>query len=176
MLQWVFFSFSRIKLINLSVNLYFSLARLVSLRPRWNNAEIMSHQRWNDVVQRWKTVASMLCKVDFANVVQHWKSNFWFCFIFNIGWMLFQRRSTMLKQRWSDVKIGWVVSMKKLILRNFLPATLLTLKLLGVFKDYAETVTAPVLTNFFWWLLLRICLTVVVSNSSGLQQVPSCSI
>ena len=44
--------------------------------------------------------------------------------------------------------------------------------ILKLFKDYAKTFTTPILTNFFWWLLLRIRLKLVVSNSSGLQQVP----
>ena len=41
------------------------------------------------------------------------------------------------------------------------------------FKDYAKTFTTPVLTNFFWWLLLRMLLRLAVWNSSGLQQMPS---
>ena len=64
--------------------------------------------------------------------------------------------------------------MKKLILRNILHAALLTKWNLWVFfKDYAKIFTAPVLTNFFWSLLLRIRLRLVVSNSSGLQEVPA---
>ena len=39
------------------------------------------------------------------NVVQRWKSDVRFCFIFNVGSTLYQRWSTMLKQRWSDVEI-----------------------------------------------------------------------
>ena len=39
------------------------------------------------------------------NVVQRWKSDVGFCFIFNVGSTLFQRSSTTLKQRWSDVEI-----------------------------------------------------------------------
>ena len=73
------------------------------------------------------------------------------------------------------------VFMKKLILRNILSATLLTKWNLEVlFKNYAKTpvlttptFTTPVVTNFYWWLLLRIHLRLVVSNSSSLQQVPS---
>ena len=39
------------------------------------------------------------------NVVQCWKADVRFCFIFNIGSMLFQRWSTMLKQRWSNFEM-----------------------------------------------------------------------
>ena len=39
------------------------------------------------------------------NVLQHWKSEVGFCFIFNFGSTLFQRWSTKLKQRWSNVEM-----------------------------------------------------------------------
>ena len=39
------------------------------------------------------------------NVVQRWKSDDWFYFIFNFGSTLFQRWSTALKKRWSDVEM-----------------------------------------------------------------------
>ena len=39
------------------------------------------------------------------NVVQSWKSEVGFCFIFNLGSTLFQRWFTTLKQRWSDVEM-----------------------------------------------------------------------
>ena len=46
------------------------------------------------------------------NFVQRWKSDVGFCFIFNVGSTLFQRWSTTLKQRWSDVEIlaGYAIS------------------------------------------------------------------
>ena len=92
--------FSRIKLTYLFTNRYLSLARLVliqlllMLRPGWNKVEIKLHQRCFNVVHR-------RC----INVVQCWKSDVGFCFIFNVGSTLFQRRSTTLKQRWSDVEM-----------------------------------------------------------------------
>ena len=69
--------------------------------------------------QHWYNVISTL-----INVVQRWKSDFGFCFIFNVGYLNadLQCRKTLIR-RWD---VGWVVSMKKLILRNILPATLLT--------------------------------------------------
>ena len=79
-------------------------------------------------------------------------------------------------RRW---KVGWVVTMKKLILRNILSATLLTKWNLQIFfKDYAKTFTITVLMNFFWWLFLRNHLLLLISISSGLQQVSAkkCSI
>ena len=106
-------SFSRIKLINLSVNPFFSLARF------------------------WKTIASTLCKVD-STLFQCWTPTLYQCCAtlkiqLNI-FFHFQRRSivistaihnieTTLIRRWN---VGWVVSMKTLILRNILLATLLT--------------------------------------------------
>ena len=39
------------------------------------------------------------------NVVQRWKYDVGFCFILNVRSTLFQRWSTTLKQRWSDVEI-----------------------------------------------------------------------
>ena len=39
------------------------------------------------------------------NVVQRWKSDVGFCFIFNVGSTLLQPWSTTLKQRWSDIEI-----------------------------------------------------------------------
>ena len=78
-------------------------------------------------------------------------------------------KTTLIRQ-WN---VGWVVSMKKLILRNILPAILLTKWNLQVFfKDYAKIFTTTVLRNFFWWLLLRLRLKLVVLNSYDLQQVP----
>ena len=158
------------------------------MRPHWNNVVITSYQRWNNVETMLCNVGKPLhrCCVKLIwhcfnvghrrciNVVQRWKFDFRFCFTCNVWSTLFQRRPTMLKHRWYDVEIGWVVSMKKLILRNILPATLLTYwNLYAFLKDYAKIFTKSVLTNFFWWLLQRIRLRLVVSNSSGLEQVPS---
>ena len=41
----------------------------------------------------------------YIHVVQRWKSEVRFCFIFNVGSKLFQRWSTTLKQRWSDLEM-----------------------------------------------------------------------
>ena len=38
------------------------------------------------------------------------------------------------------------------------------------FKDYGKTFTKLVFTNFIWWLLLRIRITLVVSNSSDCKR------
>ena len=67
------------------------------------------------LIQRWYNVVSTLCKAvqrcfyvghwRCINVVQCWKSDVGFCFIFNVSSTLFQRWSTTLKQRWSDVEI-----------------------------------------------------------------------
>ena len=46
---------------------------------------------------------------------------------------------TTLIQQWN---VGWVVSTKKLILRNILPATLLQLKLVGIFQGLFISVAA----------------------------------
>ena len=60
---------------------------------------------WNNVVstlfRRCFNVGQWRC----FNVVQRWKSDVGFCFIFNVGPTLFQRWSTTLKQRWSDVEM-----------------------------------------------------------------------
>ena len=114
------------------------------------------------VVQRWFNVFSTL-----NTTVLSFST---FCFHCCFSRMI-HAVETKLIRRWN---FGWVVSIKKLILRNILSATLPTKwNVLVFFKDSAKTFTTPVLTNFVWWLLLRICLRLVVSNSSGLQQVPS---
>ena len=137
-------------------------------------------QRWNDIVQRSKTVALMLCNVvstlDPENVSMLWHVEIRFRILFhfqhriNVIWTVIYNVETTLIQRWNVLR---VVSMKKLILRNNLYGTLLTKwNLLVFFKDYAKTFTKSVFTSFFWWLQLRIPLRLVVSNSSGLQKVP----
>ena len=145
---------------------------------RWNNVETTLckvekrlHWRCANLSQRCFNVEHRSC----INIVQCWKSDFRSRILFH-----FQRRinvtstaihnvETILISLWN---VDWVVSMKKLILRNILPVTLLINWNLQVFfKDYSKTFTTPVLTNFFWWLLLRIRLRLAVSNSSSLQQV-----
>ena len=54
-----------------------------------------------DTIRRCFNVGHWRC----INVVQRWKSDVGFCFIFNAGSSLFQRSSTTLKQRWSDVEM-----------------------------------------------------------------------
>ena len=118
--------------------------------------------------QRWKTVALTLCYVDLT-VFQRWSPTLYQCCAtlkvrfqillhfqrrINVIWTVIYNVETTLFRRWN---VGRVVSLKQLILRNILPATLLTKWNLQVFfKDYAKTFTTPVFTNFFWWLLLRI--------------------
>ena len=82
---------------------------------------------------------------------QHW---------INVIWMVIYNVETMLIQCWN---VGRTVSMKKLTLRNSVPATLLTKWNLYVFfKNFAKIFSTSVSTNFFWWLLLRIHLRLVV--------------
>ena len=130
-------------------------------------------------------IASTLCKVHLT-LFQCWTPTLYQCcatlkirltilFHFqrriNIISMAIPNVETTLIRHWN---IGSVVSMKKLILGNTLPGTWLTYWNLYVFfKDYAKTFTTPALANFFWCMLLRICLRLVVSNSSCLQQAPS---
>ena len=153
------------------------------LRPRWNNVEIMSYQPWNDIVQGWKTVALTLRNVDLM-LFQRWSPTLYQCCAtlkiqfrillhfqrrISVIWAVIYNIETTLIGRWN---VGRVVYMKKFILRNILPATSLKKWNLQVFfKDYAKTFTTPAFTDFFWWVLLRIRLRLVVSNSSGLQKL-----
>ena len=96
--------FSRIKLTCLFTNRYLSLAQLVLIqrllmsRPSWNKVVIKLYQRCFNVVSTSHTdVVSTLCNTE--------NPTFWLCFIFNFGSTLFQRWSTTLKQRWSDVEV-----------------------------------------------------------------------
>ena len=153
------------------------------LKQHWDNVISTLKQRWNDVVQLWKSyidnvqrwfnvvstfytdVVSTLCNVENPT------SNF-------LSFSTSDQRSNGDPRCWSNVgsalKCWLVVSMKKLILTNILLATLLkNWNLYVFFKDYAKIFTTSVLTNFFWWLLLRIRLRLPVLNSSSLQQVPS---
>ena len=71
-------------------------------------------QRWNDVEQSSKTVISTLC----INVVQSWKSDVGFSFIFNVGSRLFQRWSTMLKQHWCQKRLLSIGSEEKIVVNK----------------------------------------------------------
>ena len=101
------------------------------------NVEATLKQRWNDVVQYWKTVSSMLRNIDLT-FFHCWTPTLYHCcatlkirfrilFHFhrriNVVSTVIQNLETTLIRRWND---GWVVSMKKLILRNILPKTSLT--------------------------------------------------
>ena len=110
-----------------------------------------------DVVQRWFNVVSTLA-TDIVSIL---------CSIENpisdfVSFSTSDQRyfnsdlnaETTLIRRWN---VGSVVSVKKLILRNILPATLLTKWDLKVFfKDYAKTSATTVFMNFFWWQRLII--------------------
>ena len=63
--------------------------------------ETTLYQHCTNFVQRCFSVGQQRC----INVVRRWKSDVRFCFIFNVGWTLFQRWSAKLKQRWSDVEM-----------------------------------------------------------------------
>ena len=132
-----------------------------------------------DIVQRWFNVfstldtdiVSMLCNVEnpTSDFVSFSTSDQ--CYL-NGDPQWWNNVDTTLKCWQGSIKLA--VSMKKLILRNNLPATLLTKWNLWVFfKDYAQIFTTSFFANFFWWLLLRIRLRLVVSNRSGLLEVPS---
>ena len=58
-------------------------------------------RRWVKLSWRCFNVEHWRC----INVLQRWKSDVGFCFIFNVGSTLFQRWSTTLKQRWSNVEM-----------------------------------------------------------------------
>ena len=141
----------------------------------------MPYQRWNNVKKLCATFKS-----DCFDVVQSW-FNVISMLDADVGSMLCNIENPTLDfvpfptsdqcyfncdpQCWN---VGWVVYMKKLILRNILPAALLTnWNFQEFFKDYAKTFTTPVSTNSFSGRLLRIRLRLVVSNSRDLQQVPN---
>ena len=108
-----------------------------TLKQRWDNVISSLKQRWNDVVQLWKTVASTLCNVDSTLFQRSAPTLYQCCATMKIRFRIlfhFQRRinltstvihnvETTLIWRWN---VGWIVSVKKLILRNILFATLLT--------------------------------------------------
>ena len=68
---------------------------------RWNNVNTMLQQRCTKLFWNCFNVCLRRC----INFVQCWKSDVGFCFIFNVGTMLFQRLCTALKQSWSDVEL-----------------------------------------------------------------------
>ena len=82
-----------------------------TLKQLWDNATSSLKHRRNNVVQCLKAIVSTLCNVDSTlfqgrtptlyRLVQRWKSDVGFCFIFNVGSTLFERWSTALKQHWS---------------------------------------------------------------------------
>ena len=127
-----------------------------------------------DVVQRGFAVVStlntdivsMLCNVkNPISILSHFQRQ-----INSISTVIHNVETTLI-QPWN---VGRAVSMKKSILRIILPATLLTkLNLKILFKDYTATLTTPTFTIFFWQLLLRVCLRLVISNSSDLKKVSS---
>ena len=116
-----------------------------TLKQRGDNVESRLKQRWNDIVQSCKMVALTLCYADLT-LFQRWtqtlyqccatlKIQFWILFHFqrriNVIWMAIHNVEKTLSGRWNVVI---VVSMKKLILRNILPATLITKWDLGIFQ------------------------------------------
>ena len=133
-----------------------------TLKRRWDNIISTSKQDWNDVAQNWKMVASALCNVDLT-LFQRWTPTLYQCCAtlenrFRIL-LYFQRRINVLSVVICDVEtmlirlwnVSWAVSVKKLILRNILPAPLLTkLNFYVFFKDYAKTFITRALKNLFW--------------------------
>ena len=108
-----------------------------TLKQRWDNVISTLKHRWNDIVQPWKTFTLTLWNVDLT-LFQRWRPKLYQCcatlkirflilFQFhrwiNVIWMVIYNVETTLIRRWN---VGWVVSMKKLVLRNILPATWLT--------------------------------------------------
>ena len=71
------------------------------LRIRWNNVDTTLYQRCATLFRRCFNVGRWRC----INVVQRWKSDVGFCFIFIVESTLFQRWSTTLKQHWSNVEM-----------------------------------------------------------------------
>ena len=77
------------------------------LRLPLNNIDTTLYQRCATLFQcsMLFQYCATLFQCCFINVVQHWKPDVGFCFIFNIGSALFQCWSTKLKQRWSDIEM-----------------------------------------------------------------------
>ena len=93
--------FSRIKLTYKSI----LITSLTGFDIAFTNVEDTLKQRQDKVVstlfQRCFNVGHRRC----INIVQRWKSDVGFCFIFNVESTSFQRWSTTLKQRWTDVEM-----------------------------------------------------------------------
>ena len=120
-----------------------------------------------DVVQRWLNVVLQL-DTDVENSTSDFVS------FSTSDQRCFNIRDvkTTLIRHWDA---GRVVSTKRLkfIGTYWLQLLLTKWNLQIFFKVCAKTFTTPVVKNFFWWLLLRIYLGLVASNSSSLQEVPS---
>ena len=110
---------------------------LTNVEATLKQSEIISYQRWNDIAQRWKMVTLTLHKVDLT-LFKRWTPTMYQCcatlkirfrilFHFppriNVIWTVIYNVAKTLIRRWN---VGRVVSMKTLILRIILPASLLT--------------------------------------------------
>ena len=93
------------------------------------------------------------------NVVQSWKSDVEFCFIFNVGSMLFQRWSTTLKQRWSEVEmltgrcssVNFVKFLRTLYLQNTSGRLLLSFISCNFNRFSPAWLRMHSTTNFSWY-------------------------
>ena len=74
---------------------------LKALTICWYSVNKTICRRCPTLFQRYFNVGFRSC----INIEQVWKSNFGFCFVFNVGSMLFQFWSTTLKQCWSDFEM-----------------------------------------------------------------------
>ena len=72
-----------------------------TLRPCWNNVDTTLYQRCATLFRHCFNVGARRC----IYVVQRSKTDVGFCFIFIVGLILFQRWSTTLKQRCSNVQM-----------------------------------------------------------------------
>ena len=81
---------------------------LTNVNARLSNVVSTLYQRCVTLFRRCVTLFRHCFNVGHwrcINIVQRWKSDVGFCFIFNVGSTLFQLWSTTLKQRWSDVEM-----------------------------------------------------------------------
>ena len=79
---------------------------LTNVNARLSNVVSTLYQRCVTLFRRCVTLFRHCFNVGHwrcINIVQRWKSDIGFCFIFNVGSTLFQLWSTTLKRRWSDV-------------------------------------------------------------------------
>ena len=74
---------------------------LKALTIRWYNVNKTICRRCPTLFQHYFNVGLRSC----INIEQVWKSNFGFSFAFNVGSILFQFWSTVLKQRWSNFEM-----------------------------------------------------------------------